>query len=172
MSQPYVIFDRDGTLIEFIPYLDDERGIIFKPDIIQALLELKQKNFKFGIITNQSGIARGLFDKLKVEKINQVIDDYLRSFNLYFSFIFYCPHHPDEKCICRKPNTFLGERAIREFNIDPEKSFMVGDQESDLQFGLAIGIRVIQLRGTASRSPLAHHYSDTLMDAASWILKQ
>lgn len=172
MSQPFVIFDRDGTLIELVPYLNDEKKLVFKPDVVEALLKLKQKNFKFGIITNQSGIARGFFDKHKVEKLNKIIDDYLRSFNIELSFIFYCPHHPNDYCKCRKPNISLGAQAIQEFNIDLGRTFMIGDQESDLQFGLALGIRVIQIKGKTSKSPLANHYSDTLMDAANWIMNQ
>jgi histidinol-phosphate phosphatase family protein len=172
MRQPFVIFDRDGTLIELVPYLKDEKEIAFKPDVIEAFLKLKQKNFKFGMITNQSGIARGFFDKHKVEEINKIIVDYLKYFHIEISFIFYCPHHPNENCKCRKPQTYLGEQAIREFNMDLDKTFMIGDQESDLQFGLALGIRVVQIKGKANKSPLANHYSDTLMDAANWIINQ
>ena len=171
MSQPFVIFDRDGTLIDSVPYLNDEKKLVFKSDIIKALLKLKQNNYKLGIITNQYGIARCYFDMFDVEKINKKIINYLKSSDIEIAFIFICPHHPDEKCKCRKPNTELGELAIREFNIDLKKSYMIGDQESDLQFGLALGLSVIQIKGDSSKSPLANHYSDTLMDAATWITK-
>jgi len=169
MSQPFVIFDRDGTLIDSVPYLNDERKIIFKPDIVRALLNLKLNNYKFGIITNQSGIARGYFDLLRVEKIHERIINYLKGFHIEITFIYICPHHPDENCKCRKPNIALGKQAIREFDIDVNRSFMIGDKESDLQFGLALGLKVVQLKGDSCKSPLANHYSDTLMDAAKWI---
>jgi histidinol-phosphate phosphatase family protein len=172
MRQPFVIFDRDGTLIESVPYLNDEKQLVFKPDIIESLLLLTRNNYKIGIITNQSGIARGYFDMFKVERIHKKILKYLRSSKIEIAFIFTCPHHPDEKCKCRKPNTELGELAIQKFNIDLKNSYMIGDQESDLQFGLALGLTVIQLKGSAIKSPFADHYSDTLMDAAMWITKR
>jgi histidinol-phosphate phosphatase family protein len=108
----------------------------------------------------------------KVERIHKKILKYLRSSKIEIAFIFTCPHHPDEKCKCRKPNTELGELAIQKFNIDLKNSYMIGDQESDLQFGLALGLTVIQLKGSAIKSPFADHYSDTLMDAAMWITKR
>lgn len=172
MPQKFVIFDRDGTLIELIPYLKNTNKILFKPDLIDALMILAKKKFKFGIITNQSGIARGIYSKQDVIDVNQVILDYLKSFQIDLQFLYCCPHSPENNCKCRKPNTALGERAIKIFNIDTKKSFMVGDNKSDIEFGIRLGLRTVQIRANMQKSLKAHFYSDTLLGAANWIINQ
>jgi D-glycero-D-manno-heptose 1,7-bisphosphate phosphatase len=167
---PFVIFDRDGTLIEHVPHLADPREVRFKPDLISGLTELRNAGFVFGIVTNQSVVARGLATLEQVEEINSIILNHTAKYGLKFEFVHLCPHSPNDGCGCRKPNIDLGLRAIKDFNLSPKISYVVGDQESDMVFGRNLGCRVVQVKGNAEKSDLADYYSDDLDCAADWII--
>lgn len=139
----YVIFDRDGTLIEHIHYLKDPNLVKLKPGTAAGLQLLLINNFKFGIITNQSIINRKLASEQEVIDTNNKVRDICSDFKVHFDFIKYCPHTPEEICKCRKPKIELGEKAILDFNIDVEKSFYVGDQATDVEFALGLGLNPI-----------------------------
>jgi len=171
MKTPFVIFDRDGTLIEHVHYLIDPNLVKFKEGIILALSNLQKNDFKFGIITNQSVIGRGFADNQTVNKINNKITQYLESHKIFIKFTLICPHTPDDNCDCRKPKTLLGEKAKSDFGINTEKSYYVGDQESDMEFGKKLGFKVVQLVGNSGFSQLADKHSASLTDAAEWIIQ-
>ena len=166
MKQAFVIFDRDGTLIDHVHHLVNPDFVQLKKDLGSALQILKGDNFEFGVITNQSVIARGLSTSSEVELINSVIIKYLIGLGIEIDFFYYCPHLESDNCTCRKPKIGFGEKAIIEHNLDPAVSFMVGDQESDMLFGKNFGCKTVQVRGEASKSQFADYYSDTLEIAA------
>ena len=170
MSKAFVLFDRDGTLIEHVHHLIDLELVQFKSDLQSALQILKEAGYRFGIISNQSVIGRGLASTSDIQKVNKKITDYLRQYGISFDFVYFCPHHPGDGCECRKPAISLGLKAIAEHQLDPSQSFMIGDQESDLIFGKNLGCKTIQVQGNAKISPFADYYSGTLEDAAKWIL--
>jgi histidinol-phosphate phosphatase family protein len=172
MKSAFVIFDRDGTLVEHVHYLTDPNLVKFKQDLIPALSDLQTSGFRFGIITNQSVIGRKMADLKTVNKINHKIIDFLRENGITIVFTLICPHIPEDNCECRKPRIMLGTRAEIEFGVDLRKSFVIGDQESDMQFGKNLGCKVVQVRGNAGFSPLADKHSDTLHDAARWIIRE
>ena len=168
----FVIFDRDGTLIRHIHHLVDSDLVEIKSDLGTALQLLHKSNFRFGIVSNQSVISRGLATHSEVEKINAKISNFLKPLGIFFDFIYYCPHLPSDGCECRKPAIGLGQKAIIEHNLDPKMSFMVGDQEEDMLFGRNFGCKTVQVQGDADRSEFADYYSDTLESAARWILSE
>jgi|DEB19_MinimDraft_3_1074340.scaffolds.fasta_scaffold05869_4 histidinol-phosphate phosphatase family protein len=170
MRRPFVVFDRDGTIIEHVHYLADPELVIFKPDLINSLEKLTRGGLSLGIVTNQSAIGRGLATSEQVNQVNDKIRDYLKMSGLKFDFILVCPHKPDDFCECRKPNIELGNLAIEEFGLDPSSSYFVGDQESDVLFGNQLGIKTVQVKGNANPSPLADYHTDNLNLAAEWIL--
>jgi len=170
MKKAFVIFDRDGTLIEHVHHLVDPSLVEIKRDLGKAVLILKQSNFGIGIVSNQSVIGRGLATQAQVDSVNSMIRSHLNELNLDFEFIFYCPHQSEDFCRCRKPQIGLGERAIQEYGLDPSQSYVIGDQESDMVFGKNLGCRTIQLKGNAPKSAIADYYSETLEDAANWIV--
>jgi histidinol-phosphate phosphatase family protein len=172
MKHAYVIFDRDGTLINHIHHLIDPDLIEFKNGLRVALQLLHNADFKFGIISNQSVIGRELATHSDVKVINMKIVKFLEPMGIIFDFIYYCPHLPNEGCKCRKPEIGLGQKAIIEHNLNPKMSFMVGDQESDMIFGKDLGCKTIQLGVDFKKSPFADFYSDTIEDAAKWILDE
>jgi D-glycero-D-manno-heptose 1,7-bisphosphate phosphatase len=172
MKQAFVIFDRDGTLIDHVHHLVNPELVQPKSDLVQALQLLQNNDFKFGIISNQSVIGRGLASNLDVESVNSKIIEFLKHLGIVIDFVYFCPHLPDGGCSCRKPEIGLGQRAIDEHDLDPNVSFMVGDQESDLVFGRNLGCKTIQFQGGAVKSAFADYYSDTLEDAARWIVAE
>jgi histidinol-phosphate phosphatase family protein len=172
MKQAFVLFDRDGTLIEHVHHLVDPELVQIKKDLGKALQLLQKNDFKFGIISNQSVIARGLATNLDVTSVNSKIIEFLKPLGIVIDFVYFCPHLPDSGCSCRKPEIGLGLRAIEEHHLDPSVSFMVGDQESDMIFGRNLGCNTIQLQGGAVKSAFADYYSDTLEGVARWIMAE
>ncbi len=170
MSKAFVLFDRDGTLIEHVHHLIDPELVQFKSDLQSSLQILEKAGYRFGIISNQSVIGRGLASASDIQKVNKRITDFLRPYGINFDFVYFCPHRPGDGCECRKPAISLGLKAIAEHRLDPSQSFMIGDQESDLIFGKNLGCTTIQVQGNAKNSPFADYYSVTLKDAAKWIL--
>jgi len=172
MKRAFVIFDRDGTLIDHVHHLVNPGLVQTKSDLGQALRLLQNYDFKFGIISNQSVIGRGLATNLDVESVNSKIIEFLKPLGIVIDFVYFCPHLPDGGCNCRKPEIGLGQRAIDEHHLDPSASFMVGDQESDMIFGRNLGCKTIQLQGGADKSVFADYYSVTLEGAARWIVAE
>lgn len=172
MKQAFVIFDRDGTLIDHVHHLVDPKLVRIKEDLVKALQLLQNYDFKFGVISNQSVIGRGLATNLDVESVNSKIIEFLKPIGILVDFVYFCPHLPDAGCNCRKPEIGLGLKAVEEHQLDPSVSFMVGDQESDMIFGRNLGCKTVQLKGGADKSTFADYYSDTLEGAARWILAE
>jgi len=166
MSQKYIVFDRDGTLIDLIPYISDIKDVKIKDDAMESLKNLATLGYKFGIVTNQSAISRGLATESQVQAINCYIQDELKKANIKFDFIFYCPHLPDDDCRCRKPKTYFLERAINEFGLNPMTSYMVGDQLSDLEFGEKLGLKSIHLNENSVYSGVSRMSAKTLSEVA------
>lgn len=136
-----VFLDRDGTIIVDKAYLNDPEEVEFFSGVIDGLKKLVDKGFKLVIVTNQSGIARGLVKVENLDKIHQKIVEVLKNHNVEIYKIYYCPHLPEENCDCRKPKTGM----VREIEhlIDKERSFMVGDKEIDVVFGKNLSIKTI-----------------------------
>ncbi len=139
----YLILDRDGTLIRHIHHLVDESLVSILDGVVDGLNKFKSMGYRFGVITNQSVIAESTENLSKVFHINLKIIDTLQSQNLLIDFFKICPHSPSAMCLCRKPKTLLGEQAISEYNIDRSSSYMIGDQNSDIEFGVGLGLKTV-----------------------------
>jgi histidinol-phosphate phosphatase family protein len=172
LNKAFVLFDRDGTLIEHVHHLIDPELVQFKPDLQTSLQKLQKAGYRFGIITNQSVVGRGLATVSDIQKVNKRIIDFLKPFGIDIDFVYFCPHLPSTGCECRKPAISLGLKAVTKHQLVPSQSFMIGDQESDVLFGRNLGCTTIQVKGNAQKSPFADYYSETLEGAANWILKQ
>lgn len=168
----FVVFDRDGTLIEHVPYLIDPKLISYKFHLKEALLLLSKNNISFGIISNQSLIGRKIGNIENVESINNEIRRFISDCNLDFDFIYICPHLPDEGCNCRKPKTELGTRVIKKYKTNASNGFVVGDQDSDLIFGKNLGFRTIHISKYQQFPQLADYTTDDLLAAVKWIVQQ
>jgi D-glycero-D-manno-heptose 1,7-bisphosphate phosphatase len=170
MKDPFVIFDRDGTLIEHVHHLSNPDLVVFKDDLVEALSKLQDFGFKLGIVTNQSIISRGSATVEMVNQVNSKILSFLKLNGVEIKFILICPHKPEDECFCRKPKPILGHYAEEFLNVPLKSSYVVGDQESDVEFGLNLQCKAVQVQGGAPVSLLANHVSSTLVEAAEWII--
>ncbi len=150
MTRPAVFLDRDATLIEDVGYPRDPRLVRLLPGAAEALAELASLDFALVIISNQSGVARGLLTVAEAEAVHAEVVRQFAAAGVVFAGAYYCYHGPDEGCSCRKPAPGLLLQAIRELRLDPDQSFMVGDKEIDVAAGLAAGCRSIRYRGGAA----------------------
>jgi D,D-heptose 1,7-bisphosphate phosphatase len=137
------------------------------PTVPQAIRLLNENGFKVVVVTNQSGIARGYFTEETLEQIHQKMKDELAEHHAWVDAIYYCPHHPDDGCECRKPRTALFLKAAKELDIDLSRSYMVGDMQMDIDAGKALGCQTI-LVSNDPQSP--DHAADNLLAAAERIV--
>jgi len=138
-----VFLDRDGVLIR-------ERGdynylpehFIINNGVFDALRFLLNKNFLLIVVSNQSGVSKGIYSIDDIEQFHQrLISEFIKN-KIIISEIYYCPHHPDNGlCLCRKPLSLMLEKALARFEIDPEKSFLIGDAERDAQAAITVGVK-------------------------------
>jgi D-glycero-D-manno-heptose 1,7-bisphosphate phosphatase len=139
-----VIFDRDGTIVVDVPYNGDPDAVAPVPGIEEALARLRAAGLPIGVVSNQSGVARGMITIDQVEAVNRRIDALLGPFEAWE----YCPHGPDEDCECRKPKPKMILDAARTMGVDPSCCVVVGDKPSDVEAARNAGSRAIFIDGT------------------------
>ena len=148
MKRPVVFLDRDGTINEEVGYLNHLSRFRLLPRAAQGIRLLKGVGFAVVVITNQSGIARGFFPKSLVEEVHALMQEQLAREGATLDGIYYCPHHPDEGCFCRKPRPGLIEKAAQELGLDLSRAYVVGDRFTDLQLAKNINAKgVLVLTG-------------------------
>lgn len=185
--RPAVFLDRDGTLIEEAGYLDRLEQLAFFPWAIDAVRLLNRAGYAVVIITNQSGVGRGMYEEQFVRTTHEVIAQRLGEGGAQVDAFYYCPHHPEATveryrvaCDCRKPGSGMLVRAAAELRLDLARSFSVGDKWTDVQAGQAAGARGILVRTGYGRSSEASPIPgvepaavvDNVMGAAAWILRE
>ena len=143
MAHKVVFLDRDGTLNEEMGYINHIERVTLLPRVGQGIRLLNQHDLKVVVITNQSGVARGYFPESLIHLVHQKMEDLLKMEGAYLDGIYYCPHHPDVKCRCRKPATGLVEDAVKDLDLDCSQSYMIGDRGLDIEFGHQIGAKGI-----------------------------
>ncbi len=134
---PWFLFDRDGTIIVDKHYLADPEGVEFLPGAVEGLRQLA--SYPLVVVTNQSGIGRGYLTEKTLHQIHQRMEALLAAHQLVLSGVYFCPHHPDRGCSCRKPSPGLGLQAAADLGLDPAWAVVVGDKESDIEFGRQLG---------------------------------
>ena len=132
-SDKVVILDRDGTIVVDRGYLADPNGLEFIPGASEALRWLFECGYRLVVITNQSGVGRGLFSIEAVETMNARLYAMVEAIGAKLAKIYFCPHAPEANCACRKPNLALMDQAANELRFDPRASVVVGDKESDVE---------------------------------------
>lgn len=145
--EPALLVDRDGTLNVDLNYLDDaERLEVFR-GVGAALRLARAHGLRIICVTNQSGIARGLYTHEQVARIHARLNERLAAEGARVDAFYYCPHQPEDRCPCRKPGTGLLEQAIREHHLDPHRSTMVGDRVLDVIAGESLGFMTAFISG-------------------------
>lgn len=151
MTDFAVFIDRDGTINHDPGYLGDPDHAFLIENAGKGLAILKNDlGCKIFVVSNQSGISRGLISRENVDAVNERINELLLKDGAGIDKFYYCPHHPDfspdAECNCRKPLTGMIEQAAREFDIDLSRSFMIGDSKSDIECGKNAGLRTILVK--------------------------
>jgi histidinol-phosphate phosphatase family protein len=178
-----VFLDKDGTLIEDVPYNVDPDLIRLTPGAAEGLAALHAAGYRLVVISNQSGVARGYFPEEALAEVERRLGRLLAEFGVPLAGFYYCPHHPAGSvaryavaCPCRKPAPGMIVRAARDLGIDLTRSWLVGDVPEDVEAGRRAGCRTVlidrgQKRGWESspgRRP--DHAAADLAEAARLIL--
>lgn len=149
-----IFLDRDGTINTDKGHLYKIEDFQFIPGTANAIKIWNEMNYFVLVVTNQSGVARGLYTENDVCILHNYINDELKKLNAHIDNFYYCPHHPTEgkgiylqDCDCRKPKSGMLERAIREFNIDTTQSYLFGDKATDLETGRRLNIKSFLVNG-------------------------
>lgn len=137
-----MFLDRDGTLIEHVPYLADPAGVVLLPGVRDALGRLQEHSIRLFLFTNQSGVGRGYFTLADVDAVNRRMLDLLGLGADLFTAICIAPERPDEPSAYRKPSPRFIEDSLTRHSIDPAAAWMLGDSAVDWEAGLNAGIRV------------------------------
>ena len=156
MGTKAIFLDRDGVINDgSLYYTYRISDFKFNDGLFEGLRMLRDAGFIFVVITNQAGVAKGLYSERDVEALHQYMCDELRKQGIEIAGVYYCPHYPEISgpCECGKPGTLLIERAIKEFNIDRTQSFLIGDGSRDIEAAERAGITGIKINKNESIVP-------------------
>ncbi len=154
-----IFFDRDGTLIEDKVYLNDPEQIIYLPGVFEALRALRDLGYEFHVVTNQSGMARGLVDLANLDEIHRRMRADFSAQGIDFKGFYYAPFLVESNHWARKPNPGMLHYANHDYGVDFSASWMVGDRMTDVLAGQTMGCRCVFLQtGPESPTPLETPY--------------
>lgn len=141
--RPAVFLDRDGTVCEEMGYLNHLSRFHMFPHAGPAVRRLNDRNVPVILVTNQSGVARGIFPESLLREVHAAMTEELARSGAHVDGIYYCAHRPEDNCDCRKPRTALLESAAREHRLDLTRSFVVGDRYADVAMAHRVGARAV-----------------------------
>ena len=167
MDKNKVVFlDRDGTINKDYGYVHSIDKLEFLDYAIEGLKKISDLGYKLVIVTNQSGIGRKYFSEEEYLKFNNIFLNRLSEKGINIEKVYYCPHIDEDNCNCRKPKTGMFHQAIKELNIDTDKSFAIGDSIRDLSICEETNVKGILLNNNSSK----YKNCDNLLEAANYIL--
>lgn len=177
---PFIILDRDGVInFESDVYIKSPEEWRAIPGSLDAIARLNQAGFKVLVASNQSGVARELYDLDTLKRIHEKMLHELAEHGGEIQEIFFCPHHPDEKCTCRKPEPGLFREIQKKYAIDLSKTFFIGDSWSDEKVARAVGCRFILVLTGKGEKTLAENKQlanglcfPDLKSAVDWIVSE
>ncbi|MDD2738201.1 histidinol-phosphatase [Methylomonas lenta] len=179
MTDRYVILDRDGVInVDSDQFVKSAEEWLPIPGSLEAIAELNRHGFKVIIITNQSGVARGLFDLATLKAMHDKMQTMLATLGGQIEAIYYCPHGPDEHCSCRKPQPGLFEAFAKDKQVNLQTVYAIGDSYRDIQACQAAGAQPILVKTGKGLKTLQDHPQlnlpifENLYDAAQFIVSQ
>jgi len=187
MKKPAVFIDRDGTINEQMGYVNHLSRFRILPRVPQAIRMLNRHGFLVVVVSNQSGVARGYYSLDLVKTLHHLLVTRIREKKGTIDGIFFCPHHPagsvpefSRDCDCRKPKTGLIEQARKSFEIDLQRSFVVGDMCTDMELAQRAGVPGVMVKTGYGLGEIEYvlprktakpaHLAEDLLDAVRWIL--
>ncbi len=195
MSYKAVFMDRDGTICEEVYFLSDLSKLRLIEGSVEAIRMINASGMKAVVVTNQSGVGRGLFTEDFLHKVHERLREVLEREGAFLDGIYYCPHHPEDGCLCRKPEIGMLQGASRDMDIDLTGSYVIGDKAKDIEFAHRAGAKGVMVRtGYGSRESKSResevngernlldprpsnidyrpcYVADNLLEAVKWILK-
>jgi len=178
-----VFLDKDGTLIEDVPYNADPDRIRLMPRAAEGLFRLHAAGYSLVVVSNQAGVARGYFDEEALVPVEARLRELLDEAGVLLAGFYYCPHHPEGsvepyaiECDCRKPQPGMILQASRDLGVDPKESWLVGDILNDVEAGRKAGCKTVlidngnETEWVLTRERLPDHVARDLAEAASIIL--
>ena len=180
--RPAVFLDRDGTIIEEVGYLKEPSQVKLIRGAAAGIRRLNEAGVPVVVVTNQAGVGRGYFAESAVAGVHAELARQLEGGGgARWDAVYYCPHHPDAGCDCRKPLPGMFRRAAAEHGLDLARSFVIGDKASDVEAGRRIGCRtVLVLTGYGARQLerareggfTPDHVADDLDVSTRWVLHE
>lgn len=181
MTDIAVFLDRDGTINYDPGYLSDPGALKLFPGAASAIARLNAEGIKTIVVSNQSGIGRGVFTESRLAEVHDRMRDLLRAeAGATLDGIYYCPHHPDDGCQCRKPRQEMLLRASKDLRLDIGRSYMIGDKASDIMFAVNAGLKGLlvktghdldgELNRLCEEGRQPHHIAEDLRMAVDWVL--
>lgn len=179
--RPAVFLDRDGTICEEMGYLNHITRLRIFPFAASAIARLNLAGIPVVVVTNQSGVARGIFPESLVTEVERRIEAELAAGGARIDAFYYCPHNKDQNCDCRKPLPGMLTRAAKEHNLDLSRSAVVGDRYVDVALAHTVGALGLLVTSGFGRGDLQYHGAawprqpdavvEDLEEAAGWILR-
>jgi D-glycero-D-manno-heptose 1,7-bisphosphate phosphatase len=176
VTERWVILDRDGTInADSDAFVKSPDEWLPLPGSLEAIAELNRHGFKVAVITNQSGIARGLFDLATLAAMHEKMRRMLAELGGRVDAIYFCPHGPKQQCTCRKPKPGLFDAFAREADVDLRTVYAIGDSYRDIEAARAAGARPVLVKTGKGMKTLQNHPQlnipifDNLYDAAKHI---
>jgi heptosyltransferase-2 len=176
-----VFLDRDGTLNHDPGYVRSVAELKLLPGVPSALAKLKAAGARLVLVTNQSGVARGFLTLKDLEAIHARLQGLLEEQDAALDAVYFCPHHPDDGCRCRKPGRGMVDRAVADLQLDLRRSYLVGDHMRDIQLAKSIGARAVlvtpgpvdtrAVEVLRTEGAMPDSIVTSLGEAADWILK-
>jgi len=175
-----VFLDRDGTLNEDTGYVKSPDDLTLLPGVGSALARLAQAGARLIVVTNQSGVGRGYFTCKDLEATHAKLRLVLAEDGVTLDGLYFCPHHPDERCNCRKPARGMIDRAVSELQVDLSRAYVIGDSSRDIELAKQVGAKsLLVMTGPQGAETLADltarglnpdHVADALPQAVAWII--
>lgn len=150
--QRAVFLDRDGVINsdEGHYYVYRKEDFVLTPRLGECLKRLQDAGFLFFVVSNQSGVGRGVYGLREMEQVNAFMREQLAAYGVQLTELYMCTHHPETgKCLCRKPQPLLVQKALARYNVDPSRSYFIGDRQTDMEAARNAGVRGILVEANA-----------------------
>jgi D-glycero-D-manno-heptose 1,7-bisphosphate phosphatase len=153
-----IFLDRDGVINkDNADYTFNTAKFEFTDGLFQALKIFQQKDYLLIVISNQAGIARQIYTHNDVEQLHAYMKEQLNDRGIVLTEIYYCPHYTElGKCICRKPDSLMLEKAIARFGIDPSRSYFIGDRDRDIEAAKKVNVQGIRVESDVDLKTILH----------------
>ncbi|MCK4856704.1 MAG: HAD family hydrolase [candidate division Zixibacteria bacterium] len=179
MTEKAIFFDRDGTIMVEKGFLADPAGVVLIEGAVEALKLATSLGYRLFVVSNQSGVARGLMTEADVKAVNNRLIELLQTEGVILDGLYYCPHHPDYTgpCDCRKPKRGMVDRALAQHEISLADSYVIGDCRSDMKLAFNIGAGSVMVKtgygaevcDQFGEDRCPDHVADDILAAVEWI---